>query len=305
MPIHLGINNCFAVKRWPDPEQWVEVITERLGLQVCQLSMDLLPLAFSPEAARDYAVESEKIARTSALTIHSLFTGLGAYASNLLLSTRPAARDHAENWYREAIELTALSGANGFGGHVGALSVSAAADPPIRSSLIKDQQVRMLRLAEHAQAIGLDYLLFENLAVSREYGHTIEEAQQLEDSLAGAAVPWTLCLDLGHPAALQTGGRSDDPTAWLRTPWRRTPVIQLQQARRGADLHAPFTAAANADGLVVRDDVLAAIDRWETSDVYLFLEVIPSHEASDSAVLADLDESVNYWLEGINAITTG
>ena len=24
--LHLGINTCFAVKRWPEPQQWVRII---------------------------------------------------------------------------------------------------------------------------------------------------------------------------------------------------------------------------------------------------------------------------------------
>src|SRR5258706_18230 len=29
--LHLGINTCFAVKRWPEPEQWLDIVREELG----------------------------------------------------------------------------------------------------------------------------------------------------------------------------------------------------------------------------------------------------------------------------------
>jgi D-erythrulose 1-phosphate 3-epimerase len=30
----LGINTCFAVKRWPEPKCWAEIVRDRLGLDV-------------------------------------------------------------------------------------------------------------------------------------------------------------------------------------------------------------------------------------------------------------------------------
>ena len=40
--LHLGINTCFAVKRWPEPEQWVRIVKHELGLDCCQFSFDLV-----------------------------------------------------------------------------------------------------------------------------------------------------------------------------------------------------------------------------------------------------------------------
>ncbi|HCJ35672.1 MAG TPA: xylose isomerase, partial [Ktedonobacter sp.] len=36
--LHLGINTCFAVKRWPEPQQWLSIVKEELGLDCCQFS---------------------------------------------------------------------------------------------------------------------------------------------------------------------------------------------------------------------------------------------------------------------------
>lgn len=43
----LGINNCFAVKRWPEPERWAAIVRERLGLDLVQHSFDLVDLTVS------------------------------------------------------------------------------------------------------------------------------------------------------------------------------------------------------------------------------------------------------------------
>jgi hypothetical protein len=298
----LGINNCFAVKRWPAPADWSAVTVDALGLTTCQLSLDLLPTSLDSAAAAEYMHEARAETTARGLDIHSTFTGLAAYASNLLLSDSTYARDAAEKWYCDMIDLTVIAGARGFGGHIGALSVPASRDPAAAKTLLADMMTRMHRIATYAKNAGLQFLLFENLAVAREYGHTIEEAQALEVTLAGSAVPWILCLDLGHPAALCTDSSSDDPVAWLKTAWTNTPVLQLQQSSRGSDNHGPFTAHTNEFGLVLRDQVLPALAQWNCDTIAMYLEVIPAHEADDDRVLQDIKESVTYWREGITVL---
>ena len=63
------------------------------------------------------------------LTLHSTFTGLAAYSSNLLLHPDPAARERARAWYRRVIDFTAAAGAGSTGGHIGAYSVRRLARP--------------------------------------------------------------------------------------------------------------------------------------------------------------------------------
>lgn len=298
--LSLGINTCFAVKRWPEPADWAAVVADELGLDSVQLSLDLFPPTFDADVARAYAWLAGSTAADRGLEIHSVFTGLGAYSGSLLLSADEERRRQALDWYTRVLELAALTGARGAGGHVGAVSVPAWEDTECVSRLRESQVVLMRSLAETADGLGLDHLQFENLAVQREYGSRVEEAAALEEQLTGCPVPWVLCLDLGHPVAI--AGASQDPlTEWLRHPWAHTPVIQLQQAAAGADGHLPFTDETNRSGGVQRDRVLEELAGWGDVDVHMFLEVIPAHEADDAAVLADLRRSVEFWRDGIEA----
>ena len=38
----LGMNTCFAVKRWPEAEEWARIIAEDFGLKTVQFSFDLM-----------------------------------------------------------------------------------------------------------------------------------------------------------------------------------------------------------------------------------------------------------------------
>lgn len=298
--LQLGINTCFAVKRWPEPEDWAAVVADDLGLRSVQLSLDLFPPSFDASVGRDYATRTRAAAADRELDIHSLFTGLGAYASSLLLSASESRRQQAVAWYAQVLEFAALSGARGAGGHIGALSVPSWADRKTAAALQRDQIRLMRSLSAVAADLGLTHLQFENLAVEREYGSQIEEAARLDEQLGGDQVPWILCLDLGHPVAMAAAG-TDPLTEWLRHPWQHAPVIQLQQASAGSDGHLPFTDETNRAGGVDRDRVLTELAAWGDVDVHLFIEVIPAHETDDGAVLRDLVTTVEYWRDGIEA----
>ncbi len=300
--IHFGINTCFAVKRWPEPERWIAIIREELGLTECQVSLDLLDPLLDERAVTAYTRRVRAAAEAQRLTIHSTFTGLAAYSWSQLLHPEADLRAAAVAWYTRAIDMTAELGAHGTGGHIGAFSAQDAAIPARRELLLVELRAHLQGLARHARQRGLNFLLFENMAVGREWGHSLEEARWLLDlptEGAGEGVPLVLCLDVGHPCALHTGTPSDDYRAWLREQWQRPPVVHLQQTDRSGDHHWPFTSHYNASGIIRAEHVLDAIGQWGAEDVYLFLEPIHPFEADEVSVLDDLRESVHYWRQAI------
>jgi sugar phosphate isomerase/epimerase len=300
MPVHLGINTCFAVKRWPEPEEWIGIVTQDFGLDCCQFSLDLVDPLLDTAATGAYAERARELAARHDLGIHSSFTGLAAYSWSGLLHPDPALREAAMRWYERAIDFTARLGAKGTGGHIGALSVRDAQDAARAHLLLDELRDRLRTLSRYASGQGLEFLMFENMAVPREYGHSIAEAAALAGIQADGGVPIVLCLDLGHPCALHTGTESDDYLAWLRSPWPHTPVIHLQQSDRTGDHHWPFTPEFNRIGLVRADEVIDALRSWpQAAEAYLFLEVIHPFEAEDARVLDDLRQSVAYWREAL------
>jgi sugar phosphate isomerase/epimerase len=300
MPVRLGINTCFAVKRWPEPEEWIGIVTQDLGLDCCQVSLDLIDPMLDVAATGAYAERARAVAAQHNLMLHSTFTGLAAYSWSGLLHPEPTLREAAMRWYERAIDFTAALGAKGTGGHIGALSVHDAHDEARARVLVDELRDRLRTLSRYASSQGLEFLMFENMAVTREYGYSIEEAVELAGIQADGGVPIVLCLDLGHPCALHTGTQSDDYIAWLRSPWPQTPVIHLQQSDRSGDHHWPFTREYNKLGLVRANDVLDVLRSWpQDTDVYLFLEAIHPFEADDDHVLDDLRQSISYWREAM------
>ncbi|HXR27260.1 MAG TPA: hypothetical protein VN771_05305, partial [Candidatus Baltobacteraceae bacterium] len=71
MRLALGVNDCFAVKRWPRPEDWAPIVRDRLGLTVFQHSLDLVDLTGSAAERQDQARALREAVARAGLTLHS------------------------------------------------------------------------------------------------------------------------------------------------------------------------------------------------------------------------------------------
>lgn len=298
MRVELGINTCFAVKRWPRPGDWAPIVRDRLGLTVVQHSLDLVDLDSGPERALQQAHEVRDVAVEAGLTIHSTFTGLAAYSSNMLLHPDGEERARARRWYERAIAFTSAVGGLGTGGHVGAFSVPDWHDAHRRGMLWAELRSTLGELAALAHRAGQRWFLVENLAAAREPS-TIAMCRELVTDGSPEQVPVRLCLDVGHQCVPGTEGDDRDPYAWLRALGRVAPVVQLQQSDAQGDHHWPFTPERNRAGRIDADRVLDALEEGATEETALILEVIPAFEEDDGAVIDALVASVDYWREAL------
>jgi D-erythrulose 1-phosphate 3-epimerase len=290
----LGINTCFAVKRWPRPERWARLVHDDLGLDLVQHTLDLVDLDDSPAQVMCQADWLRAACAAGGLTLHSTFTGLAAYSSNLLLHPDLAARERARTWYRRVIDFTAAVGAGSTGGYVGAYSIDDWNHPIRRRKLWSELGESLAELAAHAREQELSCLMAENLAATREPS-TLQMLSSLLTDGDEAHVPIRLCLDVGHQCVPGTSGKDRDPYAWLKQLGARTAVVQLQQSDGKADHHWPFTPETNAAGIIDAQKVLAALDRSGATDITLILEVVPPFEQDDDQALQGLCQSAEYW----------
>jgi D-erythrulose 1-phosphate 3-epimerase len=294
MRARLGINNCFAVKRWPQPDEWAQIVRDELGLDVVELSLDLVEDIGTAAGRTQAAGQVRSALSRHGLRAETVFTGLAAYSLNLLMHPDASRRSAAADWYGSAIDLAAQVGARGVGGHVGAMSVPDWADPALRAQRWAGLQQSLAETAAVARSAGLEYLLVENLASRREPS-TIADIEALLTDGDAAHAPVRLCLDVGHQCVPGTTGPDRDPYAWLTHFGGRLAEVQLQQSDGIADGHWPFTPEKNAAGRIDPGRVLDALSAAGAEDVLLVLEVIPAFEQDDEQVLADLRTSAELW----------
>jgi D-erythrulose 1-phosphate 3-epimerase len=296
----LGINTCFAVKRWPTAAAWAAVVRDELGLDLVQHSLDLVDLDTDDWDLRQQASELRRECEQAGLALHSTFTGLGAYSANLLLHPQSVRRNRAVSMFQRVIDFTAAAGARSTGGHVGAYSIADWRDPARRAELWAELRNSLGSLAAHAHGRGLTSLMVENLAAAREPS-TMAGMRSLLTPGDEQHVPIVACLDVGHQCVPGTSGDETDPYAWLEQLGALSPVVQLQQSDALADHHWPFTPELNAAGRIEAGRVLRAIEASGVREVALILEVIPAFEADDDQVLDDLRASAEYWRQALAA----
>jgi D-erythrulose 1-phosphate 3-epimerase len=295
MKVTLGINNCFAVKRWPVADEWAQIVAESLALDVVQHSLDLTDLAGDTESD---AAQTRRACSAHGLRIDSVFTGLMAYSTGLMLAPDAAQRQRGEAYWSAAIRFAAALGAQSVGGHVGSLSRRDADRADRRDALRDELRERLDRLGALAHDLALDALLIENMACDREPCR-MSDFDDLLAPATDARAAIALCLDVGHQCVPGTSGDEADPYAWLAALGRQATVVHLQQSDTEGDHHWPFTAAYNERGRIRAPRVLEALRESGADQVTLVLEVIPAFEADDRRVLDELQESVAYWQQAI------
>lgn len=296
--LRLGINTCFAVKRWPEAAEWAEIVGTKLDLDLAQFSFDLVDPRVRPSVRTRKSLEAKDSAKSNGVEIHSTFTGLGAYSFNLLMHPDMGMRSDALDWYEQAVIMTKDMGAGGTGGHVASMSYSDYKNKTRRKYLLDSLIESLQHLSRIAADMGQKFILWEPMPVPREPPCKIADAKSLHKRVnKGAAVPINFCMDTGHQCTYCECGLDSDTYAWIREIGPLSPAIHVQQTDGTLDNHWPFTPDCNEKGIINAEKLIGAIDDSGAGDVSLLLEIIHPFEANEEDVLTDLEASVAYWKE--------
>ena len=295
--ISLGINNSFAVNRYPEPEEWTRIVRD-FGLKHVQFFADLIePSIFGPDATEKLVEKTNRACRDNGIKIHDVFGGTMVRWYNFLLHPEEEVRRDALRWFEKYIGLAADLRSTGCGCFLGSFSFRDLNNPERYNSLLDEAIERWHVLAKLAKDKGLSCLMFEPMSIPREVPCTIDQAKELYERLNdGSELPVKLCLDVGH-GAYRSGSEDDrNPYAWVRELSPMAPVIHIQQTDGKSSKHWPFTPQFNKIGIIEAGKVIEAIEDSGAEEVLLVLEVFSSFfEPGDTQVIEDLRMSVDYW----------
>lgn len=302
MRVFLGVSTGFAINRYVEPEDWTRIVAEDLGINIVQFTADLL----NPDLPADLVQRQTNIIRRLCddrnIRVETTFTSQFTRV-NHLLHPDPEFRAVWMNWFRRFFKISADLGAEGAGSHFGIMTVRDNASPDIREKRMNDGVHAWRCLSEDAAKMGLQYLIWEPMSVSREVGETIAATTDIQKRCAqGFAIPMKLCLDVDHGDLQSTDPNDTDPHAWIRAFGKDAPVIHIKQSLREKGGHYPFTAAYNAQGKIIPEEILSTLRNAGVEKCTLLLEI--SHRERwpfDYRVVSDLQESVEYWRPAIAA----
>ena len=297
--LKLGVDLSFAKKRWPEPEIWIDIVKNQLGLKYVEFDTDFLdPLFISKPTWIDIAAEINQLTKDSGLEIHNYFTGAMTHCVNLLSHPDQRIRNDGIRWCEEAIKLTSILGARGIGGHFDTISENDLKNPERYEMLIDNLVDSTRHLSKLAKEEGQEFILWEQIYAPSEVPYTIEQSKEFMTRINDAAhVPIPLVIDLGHMCCQNYAHKPEDtdPYEWIRQLGHMTSVIHLQQCNGTGSGHWPFTKEYNEKGIIEPQKVIDAINESEAEEMYLFFEIFFSLAQNEQQILDEMKESVEYW----------
>ena len=296
--IHLGINNCFAIGRFPEPEQWLGVVADELGLSHVQFCYDLLdPVIIEEEVFRRKCASIKRLADERGVVIDTGSTGEVPHKFNALLDPDPGLRGCYLRWYEKMVRAGRFLGVEGSGVYMGTLSRKDQGDPERRRALTEVLLEEIAYLTFVAREEGQKYFLWEPMSIPREIPCTIDETKAVLDRVNERShVPVRLCLDVGHGYIGSPDPRDRDPYAWLRELGHLSPAIHMQQTDGKGSRHWPFTEEYNRMGVIVPEKVFETIEKSGIPKTIIVFEFFFSaHTIPEEGALDNLKRSVEFW----------
>ena len=205
----------------------------------------------------------------------------------------------AERFFRLAIRQTSYLGGKSYGTCFAIQTVRTNSDARLRRQIMDDALEAYRRLADFGAELGLKAIAYEMTSVPRETCATFEENDRVLEEGSRFAIPLRVCLDLGHRPM---GGipEETDHLAWIRRYGARCNVIDCQQTDREASRHWPFTAEANARGVIRGTEVVRAIQDSDAEEILLAFEIrTAAFFPQEDRHLEGLLDSVRYWRQWV------
>jgi D-erythrulose 1-phosphate 3-epimerase len=293
----LSVNTNPLVNRFAEPEEFVTVLADDIGIRHIQLVHEFINPSWDARTIARLTGRMGKALAAKKAEITSAMTGPYGRLNHF---GHPDAevRDYYVRWFKTYAEIAADLGCPAIGTQFAILTYRDH-DDAARRRAIMDIALGCWRIvAEHAEKRGLSYLFWEPMSVGRELGHTLKATQELQDWIKAAKLPIPLVpmVDIDHGDVTSSDPRDIDPYAWAHDFASQSPIIHIKQSSMNKGGHWPFTAKHNADGRIIPEKLLSAVRAGGGTDNELCLELaFREREPADRSVVAALKESVAYW----------
>jgi len=292
----LGINTGFAVNRYPEPEEWVRIIGDELGLKIAQFTADMLNVDLSEKIKYEQVNRIQNACESYKVTIPSTFTGAFTRV-NHLAHPDPDIRRHWITWFKKFVDLSIDLGSKSMGSHFGIFTHLDNNNSKQRNIRRQQNIDGWHEVANYAKDKGLEFISWEPMSISREQGETISEARRLHNDVnLDSPLPFKICLDVDHGDLSSKDPRDTDPYEWLNEFASESPLIHLKQTNANKSGHWPFIEEYNKVGRIQPKKILQILIGEKVDQVDFYLEPsFKEREPYDSTVINVLKESVEYW----------
>ena len=285
----LGLSLSFAVKRWPEPEEWARLTADDMGIKSIQFTFDLIDPLWPGREKNKLAKDVKEICKNRGIVIHSAFAGLSYYTYNGLMHPSPEARKISKQWWMQAADLAMELETKIIGGPLGGLSCASARDAVKTERLYKEQIEFLYSLCEHGKKNGLTEIILEPTPLVREFPHTIDQVLTMSKELSDTVIPVRFLLDVGHVLYRPLHGRSIGMMDWFEQLGECIGALHIQNTDFQSDSHWGWP---DDRGLFDVAEFGKQMRQCGLDKVPVFLEVFYPFEMSDEDVLGSIKSSI-------------
>ena len=268
--VYLGIDNCFASKRWVRPMEWLKLI-KGMGLKYIEASADTEcdPLYMGEAYTKDWIEDVRRGCRELDMVVKNVYSGHGTYATcGISHYDERVVHRFRDQWMKPQMDTANALGA-GFGFFAHGFEELLLQDDALYEAALDRLYDVLADLARYGKEIGMAYTGLEQMYSPHQPPWTIEGTKRLlREVYARAAAPFYITADLGHMNGQQYFARPDE--AYIRK------NIALAKAGRparrvwmGTDAARKMYLAA-AEGSMGEDEAVAAILRDAEAHPNLF-----------------------------------
>lgn len=204
--IYLAIDNCFASKRWTEPEHWMTLCSD-LGVKYVEASADTEcdPLYTTPDYINDWAKKVLEISETTGVHISNLYSGHGTYATLGLAHNDPRIREHIlKKWLMPMADTAAeLNAGLGFFCH--AFSEDMLKSKKKHQDALNNLYHCISEITRYASKKNLKFICTEQMYSPHQFPWTIDTATDfMKNIYSNTGAPMYITVDTGHSSGQRT-----------------------------------------------------------------------------------------------------
>ncbi len=298
----LSVNTGFLVNRYPDAQQWCQVIKE-LGVKNIQITADLLNPNYPDHILKEEIKNINTLKDKYCFNVYSGFTGAFTRVNHFCHPNQEV-REYWLDWFTRFGKYCSLIGAKKVGSHIGIIST------PDNKNNRQVYQKRCLDywklLAERLIKNGIEELTWEHMSIEREQGHTCNDIDNIINGLKDSVIPITMCLDPDHGDLTSNDSKDYEPYFLINRYIKGSSQIHLKQTSQDKRKNGPFTPEKNKDGLINATKVINLICEKKIGqskeDLELVLEInARERDPEDSEIIDKMHISLEYWRKALIA----
>lgn len=202
--IHLGIDNCFAIKRWTEPEDWARAV-KSLGLKYVEAVPDLEcePLLTPADYRRDWIDKVRRVRDEMDVRVVMFYSNDSTYDSIGFSHPDARVREHfVHQWFRNFIEMAAAIGSD-VGYYVQATPENMLYSIEGRREAKRMAQECMVEVNRMARDAGVARVALEQMYTPHQPPFCIRDMAELMVAVTReSGAPFYLTEDVGHHCPL-------------------------------------------------------------------------------------------------------